>query len=449
MYSPAKPAPTTTASIVRSLLVRPPVSPHGPLVPLRPPVQVPANRCRSVGRKRRTVRARWRSRARFVRPGLRDNPPGRARARRGGTDDRHRHADDQPAGPGVLRRSVSRPTAWLRDNDPVHWDPVHRIWGVSRYDDVVAGREAHRAVLVAVGLAARDRPARRHVDDQPRRPRAPEAADARRPAVHPARGQAARGRRPAASSPSSSTTSSPAGTLRGHRRRWPRRCRPSSSATSSATPASCGPRCASGPRSRCTSRARTRPTARRRRRARGWIAAMMDFAAVTMDLIAQRRADPQDDLISLWADHRGRRPHVDRRRDHERVPAAARRRRRDHAHGDRRHHPRARPAARAAPDPARPPRGARRHRGRGVHPLGHADPQHAPHRHRATTSFRGQELHEGDEVLLMYGSANRDERVVRRPRPLRRHPGPQPPRGLRVRHPLLPRRVAGPASRSA
>ena len=26
---------------------------------------------------------------------------------------------------------------WLRDHDPVHWDPVHRIWGVSRYADVV------------------------------------------------------------------------------------------------------------------------------------------------------------------------------------------------------------------------------------------------------------------------------------------------------------------------
>jgi cytochrome P450 family 142 subfamily A polypeptide 1 len=27
---------------------------------------------------------------------------------------------------------------WLRDNDPVHWDPIHRIWGVSRYEDIVA-----------------------------------------------------------------------------------------------------------------------------------------------------------------------------------------------------------------------------------------------------------------------------------------------------------------------
>jgi cholest-4-en-3-one 26-monooxygenase len=27
---------------------------------------------------------------------------------------------------------------WLRDNAPVYWDPVNRIWGISRYDDVLA-----------------------------------------------------------------------------------------------------------------------------------------------------------------------------------------------------------------------------------------------------------------------------------------------------------------------
>jgi cytochrome P450 family 142 subfamily A polypeptide 1 len=26
---------------------------------------------------------------------------------------------------------------WLRDNDPVHWDPVQKIWGISRYQDIV------------------------------------------------------------------------------------------------------------------------------------------------------------------------------------------------------------------------------------------------------------------------------------------------------------------------
>ena len=26
---------------------------------------------------------------------------------------------------------------WLRENDPVHWDPVHKLWGISRYEDIV------------------------------------------------------------------------------------------------------------------------------------------------------------------------------------------------------------------------------------------------------------------------------------------------------------------------
>lgn len=28
--------------------------------------------------------------------------------------------------------------AWLRDNDPVYWDSVHKLWGISRYEDIVA-----------------------------------------------------------------------------------------------------------------------------------------------------------------------------------------------------------------------------------------------------------------------------------------------------------------------
>jgi cytochrome P450 family 142 subfamily A polypeptide 1 len=26
---------------------------------------------------------------------------------------------------------------WLRDNDPVYWDPVHKLWGISRYEDII------------------------------------------------------------------------------------------------------------------------------------------------------------------------------------------------------------------------------------------------------------------------------------------------------------------------
>ena len=26
---------------------------------------------------------------------------------------------------------------WLRANDPVHWDPVNELWGITKYDDIV------------------------------------------------------------------------------------------------------------------------------------------------------------------------------------------------------------------------------------------------------------------------------------------------------------------------
>lgn len=27
--------------------------------------------------------------------------------------------------------------AWMRDHSPVHWDPINELWGISRYDDIV------------------------------------------------------------------------------------------------------------------------------------------------------------------------------------------------------------------------------------------------------------------------------------------------------------------------
>lgn len=26
---------------------------------------------------------------------------------------------------------------WLRENDPVYWDPIHKLWGISRHDDII------------------------------------------------------------------------------------------------------------------------------------------------------------------------------------------------------------------------------------------------------------------------------------------------------------------------
>lgn len=39
---------------------------------------------------------------------------------------------------GYLYAGDPSPTyAWLREHDPVHWDPVNQIWGISRYHDIV------------------------------------------------------------------------------------------------------------------------------------------------------------------------------------------------------------------------------------------------------------------------------------------------------------------------
>ena len=63
-------------------------------------------------------------------------------------------------------------------------------------------------------------------------------------------------------------------------------------------------------------------------------------------------------------------------------------------------------AARSVPAAAR----RRRHDrgGRGVHPLGHAGPQHVPGRRRATTRSAARPSGQGQQVVLMYPSANRD-----------------------------------------
>src|SRR4051794_2607836 len=34
---------------------------------------------------------------------------------------------------------------WMREESPIHWDPIQKIWGVSRYEDVVAvGKDTKR-----------------------------------------------------------------------------------------------------------------------------------------------------------------------------------------------------------------------------------------------------------------------------------------------------------------
>ena len=89
------------------------------------------------------------------------------------------------------------------------------------------------------------------------------------------------------------------------------------------------------------------------------------------------------------------------------------------------------------PRPHRP----RRRRDRALRVPG--DQLHAGRSPR-TTTYTASTLQEGDKVLMLYQSANRDEDGVRRPRRVPDRPRPQPAPRLRHRHPLLPRRQPGP-----
>ena len=60
---------------------------------------------------------------------------------------------------------------------------------------------------------------------------------------------------------------------------------------------------------------------------------------------------------------------------------------------------------------------------------------------------RGQQVHEGDQVMLFYPSANRDEDVFDDPHRFDVRRNPNPARRVRLRHALLPRCVARRASR--
>ena len=46
--------------------------------------------------------------------------------------------------------------AWLRDHSPVHWDARHKVWGISRFDDIVAIEKNPERYTSSQRLAAAD-----------------------------------------------------------------------------------------------------------------------------------------------------------------------------------------------------------------------------------------------------------------------------------------------------
>jgi cytochrome P450 family 142 subfamily A polypeptide 1 len=188
---------------------------------------------------------------------------------------------------------------WLRDNDPVFWDPIHRIWGISRYDDVVAIEKDTARYSSLYGSRPRadqrdDTSMINKDDPQHQRQRmlvarqfTPRAvkqieADVRRAVTALIDDVAPVGACDAVQALASPLPAIVIGDKLGYPRElWPK-VREWSEVTmheSSQFPADGSPP-ARSPRME---------------------AAMGEFATVTLDLIAKRRADPQQDLISLWA----------------------------------------------------------------------------------------------------------------------------------------------------
>jgi cytochrome P450 family 142 subfamily A polypeptide 1 len=187
---------------------------------------------------------------------------------------------------------------WLRDNDPVHWDATHRIWGVSRYDDVVAVEKDTATYSSLWGSRPatdqRDDTSMINLDDPEHQrqrmlvarqftPRAVKQLEdyLRGIVTELIDAVAAEGRCEAVTALASPLPAIAIGDKLGYPRElWPKvrewsevTMHESGQNSPDGTPKDQSPR---------------------------MIEAMMDFAGVTMELIAERRANPQDDLISLW-----------------------------------------------------------------------------------------------------------------------------------------------------
>ncbi len=301
---------------------------------------------------------------------------------------------------------------WLRDNDPVHWDPIHRIWGVSRYEDVVAvEKDTGRYSSLWGSRPATDQRSDESMinkdDPEHQRQRMLVARQFTPRAVKQIEGQiravvtelidavAADGGCEAVEALASPLPA----IMIGQKLGFPRELWPKLREWSEITMYESG---------------QNPPDGSPQGQSDKSMAAIGEFAAATMELIVARRAEPRDDLISIWAN-----TEVDGKRWTEGdiiseclllLDGGAETTRtvigaiiRELAlQPDQRQILLDRPAVLADT--------AVEEFIRWVTPI--------LNMRRTVTEdhvFHGQELHEGDEVLLMYASANRDPRVFTDP----------------------------------
>lgn len=187
---------------------------------------------------------------------------------------------------------------WLRDNDPVYWDPVHKLWGISRYEDIVEVEKNTRVFTSADG----SRPATDQRDDtsminrddpdhQQQRmlvarqftPRAVRLLEDKIRAVVTdlIDAVAAEGRCEAVESLASPLPA----ILIGEKLGFPREMWPKIREWSEITMYESG---------------QNPPDGSPQPVSESSVNAIMEFAGAMMELITARRAEPKDDLISVW-----------------------------------------------------------------------------------------------------------------------------------------------------
>lgn len=188
---------------------------------------------------------------------------------------------------------------WLRENDPVHWDPIHKLWGISRYEDIVEIEKNWKVFTSEDG----SRPATDQRDDtsminrddpdhQQQRmlvarqftPRAVKQIEGKiRSIVNELIDDvAANGECEAIESLASPLPA----ILIGDKLGFPRDLWPKLREWSEVTMFESGQNRADGSQAPFSELSMN---------------AIMEFSAATMELIAARRESPQDDLISIWA----------------------------------------------------------------------------------------------------------------------------------------------------
>ncbi len=188
---------------------------------------------------------------------------------------------------------------WLRDNDPVYWDATHRIWGISRYEDIVEVEKNWKLYTSVDG----SRPATDQRDDtsminrddpEHQKQRMLVARQFTPRAVKQIEGKirsivneliddvASTGTCEAIESLASPLPA----ILIGDKLGFPRELWPKLREWSEVTMYESGQNPADGSPAAFSELSMN---------------AIMEFAAATIELIAERRKDPKDDLITIWA----------------------------------------------------------------------------------------------------------------------------------------------------